>query len=157
DRGRNREQADCRHAGHGARDLGVARPALPRRAGTGPDLHAARQSDRHGRGAAAPAGAAAAEDALMSDAAAELAARRAAGLAIDPAAPALECGGRWRRWGELGATLESVAAQLPVAGTRIGVLLRNRPAHVALVLGALRAGACVVAIDPQRGADRVRG
>ena len=50
DRGRHREQADRRHAGHGARDLGVARPAVPRRDGAGPDLHAARQSDRHGRG-----------------------------------------------------------------------------------------------------------
>ena len=38
-------------AGHGARDLGVARPALPRRDGAGPDLHPARQPDRHGRGA----------------------------------------------------------------------------------------------------------
>ena len=64
--------------------------------------------------------------------------------------------GAGARWGELAATAESVAAQLPVAGTRIGVLLRNRPAQVAFVLGALRAGACVVAIDPQRGAERVR-
>src|SRR5205085_12370267 len=37
-----------------------------------------------------------------------------------------------------------------------GGLLRNRPAPVALLLGALHAGACVVAIDPQRGAERSR-
>jgi len=77
-------------------------------------------------------------------------------LAIEPAAPAIEFSGRWRTWGELATTVDSVAAQLPVAGTRIGVLLRNRPAEVAFSLGALRAGACVVAIDPQRGAERVR-
>jgi acyl-CoA synthetase (AMP-forming)/AMP-acid ligase II len=90
----------------------------------------------------------------MSDASNELGERIAAVLAIDPSAAALEFEGRWRTWGELAATVESVAAQLPVAGTRIGVLLRNRPAPVALLLGALRAGACVVAIDPQRGAER---
>jgi acyl-CoA synthetase (AMP-forming)/AMP-acid ligase II len=82
--------------------------------------------------------------------------RIAAVLALEPAAPALEFAGRWRTWGELAATSASLAAQLPAAGTRVGVLLRNRPAHVALLLGVLRAGACVVAIDPQRGSERVR-
>lgn len=90
----------------------------------------------------------------MSGAANELGERIAAVLAVDPWAAAIEFEGRWRTWGDLAATVESVAAHLPVAGTRIGVLLRNRPAPVALLLGALRAGACVVAIDPQRGADR---
>ena len=86
-----------------------------------------------------------------------LSARIAGVLAIDPSARALEFGACWRTWGQLAASVESVAAQIPAAGTRIGVLLRNRPASVAFVLGALRAGACVVAIDPQRGAERVRG
>ncbi len=90
------------------------------------------------------------------DASPELGERIAAVLAIDPSAHALEFGGRWHTWGELAATADSVAAQLPVAGTRIGVILRNRPAPVAFVLGAIRAGACVVSIDPQRGAERVR-
>lgn len=90
----------------------------------------------------------------MGDASNELGARIAAVLAIDPSAPAIEFDARWRTWGELATTVESVAMQLPVAGTRIGVLLRNRPAPVACLLGALRAGACVVAIDPQRGTER---
>jgi long-chain acyl-CoA synthetase len=92
----------------------------------------------------------------MSGSSTELGERVASVLAIDPSAPAIEFAGRWRTWGEVASTVESVAAQLPVAGTRIGVLLRNRPAPVALLLGSLRAGACVVAIDPQRGAERVR-
>ena len=92
----------------------------------------------------------------MAGASSEIGERIAAVLSIDPSAPAIEFAGCWRSWGELAATALSVAAQLPVAGTRIGVLLRNRPAHVAFVLGALRAGACLVAIDPQRGAERVR-
>jgi acyl-CoA synthetase (AMP-forming)/AMP-acid ligase II len=90
------------------------------------------------------------------DASAGLGERIDAVLAIDPAAPALEFGGRWRTWGELDATSRSVAAQVPAAGARVGVLLRNRPAHVAFLLGVLRGGGCVVAIDPQRGAERVR-
>ena len=96
-------------------------------------------------------------DPLMADASSELGERIAAVVAIDPAAPAIEFAGRWRTWGELASTIESVAGHLPVAGTRVGVLLRNRPAPVALLLGALRAGGCVVAIDPQRGAERTRG
>jgi len=81
--------------------------------------------------------------------------RVAAVLALDLAAPALEFAGRWRSWGELAATVASVAGEL-TAGTRVGVLLRNRPASVAFLLGAVRAGACVVALDPQRGSERVR-
>jgi long-chain acyl-CoA synthetase len=92
----------------------------------------------------------------MTGASTELGERIASVLAIDPSAPAIEFAGRWRTWGEVATTVGSVAAQLPVAGTRIGVLLRNWPAPVAFVLGALRAGACVVAIDPQRGVERVR-
>ena len=41
-------------------------------------------------------------------------------------------------------------------GTRVGVLLRNQPAHVGLLVGLLRAGACTVAINPDRGVERVR-
>ena len=93
----------------------------------------------------------------MADGSTELGERIAAVLALDPSASAIEFEGRWRSWGELAATAGSVAAQLPAPGTRIGVLLRNRPAQVAIVLGALRAGACVVAINPERGAERVRG
>jgi acyl-CoA synthetase (AMP-forming)/AMP-acid ligase II len=75
-------------------------------------------------------------------------------LAIDPAAPALEFEGSWHTWGELQATVSAVAAHVP-AGARVGILLRNRPASVALLLGVLRAGGCAVTIDPGRGAARV--
>ena len=54
-------QADRGDPGHGPGDLGVARPALPRRDGAGPHLHAARQPDRHGRGRGQPAAPARAE------------------------------------------------------------------------------------------------
>jgi acyl-CoA synthetase (AMP-forming)/AMP-acid ligase II len=78
-----------------------------------------------------------------------LADRIAAVLALDPAAPAVEFGGRWHTWGDLAATADEVA-DLVGPGTEVGILLRNRPRHVGLLLGVLRAGGCVVTIDPGR-------
>ena len=118
--------------GHGARDLGVARPALPRRHGAGPHLHPGRQPDRRWprwpRSGARPSEA---EAPLMT----EPTAARSAGsiaevLAIDPSAPALEFErplahvGRARRDGRRGRQ------PLVEPGERVGVLLRNRPAQV---------------------------
>jgi acyl-CoA synthetase (AMP-forming)/AMP-acid ligase II len=85
----------------------------------------------------------------------DLSQRIAGVLAIDPAAPALEFGRRWYPWGDLAATADAVAPHI-VAGERVAVLLRNRPSHVGLLLGLLRAGACVVTANPDRGAERVR-
>jgi acyl-CoA synthetase (AMP-forming)/AMP-acid ligase II len=76
-------------------------------------------------------------------------------LALDPSAPAFEFERAWHTWGEVQATATAVAAHV-VPGARVGLMLRNRPGHVGLLLGLLGAGACVVAIDPGRGDDRVR-
>jgi acyl-CoA synthetase (AMP-forming)/AMP-acid ligase II len=81
--------------------------------------------------------------------------RIAAVLALDPDAPAIEFAGVWRTWGELGATVGAVAAAVPRFGAPVGVVLRNRPAHVGMLLGVLRAGGCAVAINPERGVERV--
>lgn len=85
-----------------------------------------------------------------------LADRIGAVVSIDPGAPALELEHRWRTWGDLGTTIDQVAAMVPSAGSQVGILLRNRPASVGFLLGVLRAGGCAVAINPQRGADRTR-
>jgi long-chain acyl-CoA synthetase len=85
-----------------------------------------------------------------------LAARIAGVLALDPAAHAVEFEGGWRTWGDLGATVDHVAALVPGPGAEVGVLLRNRPASVGLLLGVIRAGGCVVTINPGRGRDRTR-
>jgi acyl-CoA synthetase (AMP-forming)/AMP-acid ligase II len=76
-------------------------------------------------------------------------------LALDPEVPALEFRAQWFKWGDLAATADAVAP-LVEPGERVAVLLRNRPAQLGLVLGLLRAGACVVTTDPDRGTDRVR-
>jgi len=85
-----------------------------------------------------------------------LSARIAEVLAIDPAAPALEFERRWYSWAELGSTVDSIAALVSSPGTQVGIILRNRPAHVGSLLGVLRAGGCVVTINPQRGIERTR-
>jgi acyl-CoA synthetase (AMP-forming)/AMP-acid ligase II len=76
-------------------------------------------------------------------------------LALDPSAPALEFERRWHSWGDLGASADALEP-LVEPGERVAVLLRNRPAQVGLLLALLRAGACVVTANPDRGADRVR-
>ena len=77
-------------------------------------------------------------------------------LALDPAADVVESGGRWRTWGQLADTVAQVAAVIGRPGTEVGILLRNTPASLGLLLGVLRAGGCVVAINPGRGRDRTR-
>ena len=50
-------------------------------------------------------------------------------LSLDPAARALEFDRVWHPWGELRATADEVAAHI-APGTRVGLMLRNRPAPV---------------------------
>ncbi len=76
-------------------------------------------------------------------------------LALDPGADAFEFEGQWHTWGELGATAAAVGP-LVAPGARVGLLLRNRPPQLGLLLGLLAAGATVVAVNPGRGDDRVR-
>jgi len=85
-----------------------------------------------------------------------LAARIAEVVAIDPGAPAIEFEGRWSTWGALGSTIDDVAGAVTSRGERIGIILRNRPAHVGCLLGVLSANGCVVTINPQRGVERTR-
>ncbi len=76
-------------------------------------------------------------------------------LTLDPSAPAFEFEGTWYPWGDLAAAAKTIEAVVE-SGTRVGVLLRNRPPQIALLLGLLSSGACVVTINPDRGPERVR-
>jgi acyl-CoA synthetase (AMP-forming)/AMP-acid ligase II len=86
--------------------------------------------------------------------------RLAAVLALDPDAPALEFEGTWSTWGQLEAAADAVDAVLRDrglgAGSPVGLMLRNRPAALGALLGLLRAGACVVTVNPLLGAERLR-
>jgi acyl-CoA synthetase (AMP-forming)/AMP-acid ligase II len=76
-------------------------------------------------------------------------------LTLDPDAKALEFRRTWHTWGQLAASADAVTQHVG-PGTRVGILLRNRPAQVGVLIGLLRAGACIVAINPERGINRVR-
>jgi long-chain acyl-CoA synthetase len=86
--------------------------------------------------------------------------RLGAVMALDPAAPALEFDGRWYTWGDLTAAAEGVDVALRdtgvATGAPVGLMLRNRPAAFGAFLGLLRAGACVVTVNPLLGAERLR-
>jgi acyl-CoA synthetase (AMP-forming)/AMP-acid ligase II len=86
----------------------------------------------------------------------ELSRRIADVLAVDHEAPAIEFEGSWCTWGQLSDTVAQSAALVAHPGAEVGLLLRNRPASVGLLLGVLVAGGCVVTINPGRGAERTR-
>jgi acyl-CoA synthetase (AMP-forming)/AMP-acid ligase II len=85
-----------------------------------------------------------------------LSARLADVLAVDPEAPALEFERSWWTWGQLAETVAHAGALVETPGAEVGILLRNRPASVGLLLGVLAAGGCVVTINPGRGRERTR-
>ncbi|MEX5711913.1 SDR family oxidoreductase [Parafrankia sp. FMc6] len=74
-------------------------------------------------------------------------------LALDPSAPAVEFERHWHTWGELAASADAAAPHVR-PGERVALLLRNRPPQLGLLLGLLRAGACVIAVNPGRGVER---
>lgn len=76
-------------------------------------------------------------------------------LDLQPDSHAIEYAGQWISWREVGDTARRVA---PLAADRagVGMLLRNRPGHVAAFLGVLLGGGTVVTINPARGDDRTR-
>jgi acyl-CoA synthetase (AMP-forming)/AMP-acid ligase II len=74
-------------------------------------------------------------------------------LALQPDDEAIEYDGRWSTWRQVAELANGIAA---VGETEVGMLLRNRPAHVAALLGVLLGGGTVVTINPSRGDDRTR-
>ena len=74
-------------------------------------------------------------------------------LSLEPTASAIEYDGQWSTWGQVAELANRIAA---VGETEVGMLLRNRPAHVGALLGVLLGGGTVVTINPSRGDDRTR-
>ncbi|OBG83073.1 AMP-dependent synthetase [Mycobacterium sp. E802] len=75
-------------------------------------------------------------------------------LDLEPTARAIQYDGDWVTWGQLASLARRIGAVS--AGTRVGIMLRNQPAHVAALLGVLAAGGTVVVINPSRGDERTR-
>jgi long-chain acyl-CoA synthetase len=79
-------------------------------------------------------------------------------LGLQPDAPALEYDRQWLSWGELGKMADRIGSLVGDGShqPQIGILLRNRPAQLATLLGVLRRGATVVVINPARGDERTK-
>lgn len=75
-------------------------------------------------------------------------------LALRPDEAAIEYNSHWSTWRQVAELSNRIAS---VGETEVGMLLRNRPAHVAALLGVLLGGGTVVTINPSRGDDRTRG
>lgn len=76
-------------------------------------------------------------------------------LDLQPDAQAIEYDDRWFTW-SLVAQFADRIGELAGSGREVGVLLRNRPEHVATLLGLLMAGSTLVVINPARGDERTR-
>lgn len=79
--------------------------------------------------------------------------RIAAVLELSPEASAIEYSGQWVSYRDLATLARRIESQVDGRG-QVGMLLRNRPSHVAAFLGVLLAGGSVVVINPSRGDDR---
>lgn len=73
-------------------------------------------------------------------------------LAIDPAADVIDYNGLWYSWGQLGGSIAAIGALLRDLGlgegSRVGVMVRNRPSSFAAVLASVASDACMVSINP---------
>jgi long-chain acyl-CoA synthetase len=76
-------------------------------------------------------------------------------LDLSPDQPAIEYDGQWFSIRQVGTLARQIASLVDGCG-EVGILLRNRPVHVAALLGVLLAGGSVVVINPSRGDDRTK-
>src|SRR5690606_2721502 len=80
-------------------------------------------------------------------------------FSIDPQAAALEYGGVWRSWAEVAGACARINDVLGAAGVPrhapVGVLVRNRPAHVAAYLALIVSGRTIVTLNPMQPAELV--
>lgn len=75
-------------------------------------------------------------------------------LDLQPDSHAIEYGGRWISWAQVATSAQRIATM--TSGAEVGMLLRNRPGHVAAFLGVLLGGGTVVVINPSRGDERTK-
>lgn len=75
-------------------------------------------------------------------------------LDLDPSSRAIQFDGRWHTWGAIATLARRISDA--VGTDRAGIMLRNRPEHVAALLGVLSGGGTVVVINPSRGDERTR-
>jgi acyl-CoA synthetase (AMP-forming)/AMP-acid ligase II len=74
-------------------------------------------------------------------------------------AEAVAYGGSWWRWGDVQRVARAVQEQLDALGVgpggRVGVVLENRPQHVAALVGVIAGGRTLTTLSPLQPADRL--
>lgn len=80
-------------------------------------------------------------------------------LALDPRQPAMEFEQRWYSWGDLETSARNILAALEHAGqppgSRVAVLLRNRPEIVPVLIALFSAGYCLASINATAPDDKL--
>ncbi len=73
-------------------------------------------------------------------------------MSLDPSAPVIDFEETWFSWGQLKSVVDMIEVFLEEVGCpsggRVGVLLRNRPGHVAAFLAVLATDRCLVTLNP---------
>jgi len=79
-------------------------------------------------------------------------------MTLEPEGPAVEFEQQWYSWSYLQGIVETIDRELTQAGlgaaSPVGVMVRNRPAHVGALLALLATHRCVVSINPFVAADK---
>ncbi|MEY4239016.1 MAG: hypothetical protein RL339_1617 [Pseudomonadota bacterium] len=73
-------------------------------------------------------------------------------MALDPARTEIDFEGRDYSWGDLARVVHGIENELDALGlppdARVGVMLRNRPGHIAAILAVLSGDRCLVSLNP---------
>jgi acyl-CoA synthetase (AMP-forming)/AMP-acid ligase II len=73
-------------------------------------------------------------------------------MALDPDRTEIDFEGTEYSWGQLGTTVREIEAALAKLGLpedcRVGVMLRNRPGHIAAIIAVLSTDRCLVSLNP---------
>lgn len=81
-------------------------------------------------------------------------------LSIDAGAPAIEFEDEWYSYGEIRRFIEKLSTEFATIsaseGMAVGILVRNRPAHLAATLATIMNRHCVVTINPQLPPEPLR-
>ncbi|PKB14352.1 acyl-CoA synthetase (AMP-forming)/AMP-acid ligase II [Novosphingobium kunmingense] len=80
-------------------------------------------------------------------------------MAIDPERAEVDFEGRDYTWGQLAQAVAAIERSLDAMGlpgdARVGVMLRNRPGHIAAILALLSTDRCLVSLNPALPDDKL--
>jgi len=80
-------------------------------------------------------------------------------MALDPSRAEIDFEGRDYSWGDIARNVRAIEQLLDAMGlpaeTRIGVLLRNRPGHLAAIMAVLSTERCLVSLNPALPDDKL--